>query len=127
MSVRRTKYYLDKRNGKILGVCAGLSDYTGLDLTLLRVFVVLLTIFALGPISVLAYLVIAWLAADKPRQFEGDSHEDEKFWQNVRVRPGGSIRDVRSRFRDIDRRLADLEVYYTSANARLANEIDNLR
>ena len=127
MSVRRTKFYLDKRNGKILGVCSGLADYTGLDLTLMRVFIVLLTIFALGPISILAYLIIAWLAEDKPRQFDTDSREDEKFWQNVRVRPGGSIRDVRSRFRDIDRRLADLEVYYTSSNARLANEIDSLR
>jgi phage shock protein C len=127
MSVRRTKFYLDKRNGKIAGVCAGLADYTGLDLTLMRVFVVLLSILALGPIAVLAYLIIAWLAEDKPRQFEGDSREDEKFWQNVRVRPGGSIRDVRSRFRDIDRRLADLEVYYTSNNSRLANEIDSLR
>ena len=110
-----------------MGGCSGLADYTGLDLTLMRVFVVLLSILALGPIAVLAYFIIAWLAEDKPRQFEDDSREDEKFWQNVRVRPGGSIRDVRSRFRDIDRRLADLEVYYTSNNSRLANEIDSLR
>ena len=27
----RTKFYLDKANGKWLGVCSGLADYTGID------------------------------------------------------------------------------------------------
>ena len=126
MANRRTKFYLDKRNGKWLGVCAGIADYTGFDVTLVRVAVVFLTIVG-HLITIPTYLITAWVANDKPRQFDADSREDEKFWQNVRVRPGGSIRDVRSTFRDIDRRLADLEVYYTSNNARLANEIDSLR
>jgi len=34
---------------------------------------------------------------------------------------------VRSKFRDLDRRLADVESYYTSRNSSLANEIDSLR
>ena len=38
-----------------------------------------------------------------------------------------TTRDVRSKFRDIDRRLADVETYYTSRNSSLANEIDSLR
>ena len=32
----RTKFYLDKRNGKVMGVCAGIADYTGLDVTLVQ-------------------------------------------------------------------------------------------
>ena len=27
MSESRTRFYLDKRNGKIMGVCAGIADY----------------------------------------------------------------------------------------------------
>jgi phage shock protein C len=34
---------------------------------------------------------------------------------------------VRSQFRDIDRRLADIELFYTSRNKRLSDEIDSLR
>jgi phage shock protein C len=34
---------------------------------------------------------------------------------------------VKSQFRDIDRRLAEVETYYTARNTSLANEIDNLR
>src|SRR5690349_20384436 len=33
----RTRFYLDKRNGKFMGVCAGIADYTGFDVTLVRI------------------------------------------------------------------------------------------
>lgn len=127
MSARRTKFYLDKRHGKVLGVCSGLADYTGVDVTLVRVGVVLLTVFALGPVSIVAYFVLGWVANDKPREFYDADPEEAKFWQKVRARPGATVRDVRGRFRDIDRRLADVEAHVTSHNSRLAAEIDALR
>jgi phage shock protein C len=127
MSARYTKFYLDKRNRKWLGVCAGIADYTGLDITLVRVAAVLLTVIGGFPWTLFAYWVTNWLASDKPAEFEDMSREDQRFWQKARVTPGHSVRDVRSSFRDIDRRLGDLEVYYTSHNRRLADEIDSLR
>ena len=53
--------------------------------------------------------------------------DQKKFWQGVRANPRSTARDVRSRFRDIDRRLADVETYVTSSNNRLAREIEQLR
>ena len=126
MSARHTKFYLDKRNGKIMGVCSGIADYTGIDVTLVRVAMVLGAIFSNG-IILLAYFIIGWVADDKPREFAGMDRVDEKFWQGVRAKPTNSVRDVRSKFRDIDRRLAEVEMYYTSRNRRLADEIDALR
>lgn len=55
-------FTLDRNNGKIMGVCAGLSNRTGLDVTLVRVALVMLTVCALGPIGVVAYLLAGWLA-----------------------------------------------------------------
>lgn len=127
MAARHTKFYLDKRNGRLMGVCAGLSDYTGFDATMLRVAAIVLTVCALGPFGPLLYLLIGWIGTERPRELDYASAEDRKFWQGVRARPGNSVRDVRSSFRDIDRRLSDLEVYYTSNNRRLADEIDSLR
>ncbi len=126
MSARRTKFYLDKSNRKWSGVCAGLADYTGIDVTLIRVGVVLLTFMTSGW-GILAYFVTAWLASDRPREFDYASVEDEKFWQTVRARPGASVRDVRSKMRDIDRRIADIETHVTSTHSALAKEIDALR
>ena len=125
MSGSRTKFYLDKQNSKWLGVCSGIADYTGFDVLWVRVGMVLGTIFGSGALFV-AYLIIAWLANPKPLGLYDDA-EDAKFWQGVRQSPARSTRDVRSKFRDIDRRLADVETYYTSRNSSLANEIEQLR
>jgi phage shock protein C len=56
-----------------------------------------------------------------------ETAEDQKFWQGVRSNPKRSTAEVRSKFRDIDRRLADIELHYTSRNSQLAQEIDSLR
>ena len=44
MSARHTQFYLDKQNGKFMGVCAVIADYTGVDVTLVRGGAVLLTV-----------------------------------------------------------------------------------
>lgn len=125
MSARRTSFYLDKANAKWLGVCSGIAEYTGIDVTVVRIVTVLGTIFGSGALLI-AYLVIAWMANPKPMGLY-DSPEDAKFWQGVRQSPSRSTRDVRSKFRDIDRRLAEIETHYTSRNSSLADEIDSLR
>ena len=126
MSARHTKFYLDKQNGKFMGVCAGIADYTGVDATLVRIGTVLLTVLGSG-MTIIAYLVVGWIAPKKPRELRDETPEQTKFWQGVRASPARTVRDVRSRFRDIDRRLAEVETYVTSSNSRLAREIEQLR
>jgi len=126
MSSLRTKFYLDKQNAKWAGVCAGISDYTGIDVTVVRLGFVLGTVLGSGTL-LLAYFIIAWMAPKKPIELYDQSPDQKKFWQGVRANPRSTARDVRSRFRDIDRRLADVEAYVTSSNNRLAREIEQLR
>lgn len=126
MTSRRTGYYLDKQNARWLGVCAGIADYTGLDALWVRIGTVVITLMGGFPWTLIAYLLAAWFAPHKPHDLYG-SDEDARFWQGVRRNPHRSARDVKARFRDIDRRLADIELYYTSGNKRLADEIDSLR
>jgi len=126
MTSPRTRFYLDKQNAKWSGVCAGIADYTGLDVTLVRVGFVLGTFLGQGT-PLLAYFIIAWMAPRKPIELYDRDPDQQKFWQGVRANPKRTARDVRSRFRDIDRRLADVETYVTSSNTRLAQEIEQLR
>src|SRR5690242_18209991 len=95
MSASRTKYYLDKQNAKWMGVCSGLADYTGIDVTWIRVGVIVLTIMAGFPWTLIAYFVTAWLADAKPVGLY-ENAEDAKFWQGVRTNPARSTREVRS-------------------------------
>ena len=122
----QTRFYRDKRNGKLMGVCAGIADYTGFDVTLVRVMVVAAMLMSSGAILPL-YFITGWIADDKPRELRTEDKEEQRFWQGVRASPTRTARDIRSRMRDIDRRLADIETYVTTENRSLAREIDELR
>jgi len=122
----RTKFYLDKRHGKFMGVCSGIADYTGLDVTLVRIMFVSAVFMSGGSVLPL-YFIAGFNADDQPRELVLDDREDQRFWQGVRQSPRRSARDIRSRMRDIDRRLADIESYVTTENRSLAHEIEQLR
>ena len=122
----RTKFYLDKQDAKWKGVCAGIADYTGVDAIWVRLGVAGMTLIAQQWWIVIAYMVLAWVADDKPGDLY-ENRDDARFWQGVRSNPTRSTAEVRSKFRDIDRRLADIETHYTSRNSQLAQEIESLR
>jgi phage shock protein PspC (stress-responsive transcriptional regulator) len=52
---------LDKTNGKLMGVCAGLANRFGWDVTLIRIAFVLATLFGFGS-AIIVYLVIGLIA-----------------------------------------------------------------
>jgi len=121
----RTTFYVDKQNKKVSGVCAGIADYTGIDVTVVRIMMLVLA-WATGGAGILAYFIAAHLAPTKPTGLYQDQ-ADAKFWQGVRANPSRSTGEVRAKFRELDRRLADIELHYTSRNTRLADEIESLR
>ena len=59
--IRPSAFRLNKTNGKVLGVCAGIADYFNLDVTLVRIAWVLGTLLGFGSL-VLVYIVIALVA-----------------------------------------------------------------
>lgn len=122
----RTKFYLDKRHAKFMGVCSGIANYTGLDVSLVRIGLVAAVVIGGGAL-IPVYFIAAWIAEDEPREIASDSKDHRKFWQGVRASPTQSAREIRSRMRDIDRRLADIEYVVTSENRSLAREIEQLR
>ena len=57
-----TAFRLDRGNAKLMGVCAGVGNATGIDPLLVRL-AVFLSVLILGPVMILAYLVTAWAAS----------------------------------------------------------------
>ena len=125
MNSERTRFYRDKHNGKFMGVCAGIADYTGVDVLWVRLGFVGLVMLG-APMVIPAYFLIGFFAAKKPDHLYTDRLE-QKFWQGVRQSPRRTAREVRARFRDIDHRLAEVESFYVSSNPRLSAEIERLR
>ena len=122
----QTRFYRDKRNGKLFGVCAGIADYTGFDVTLVRICMIAALFLSSGSV-IPFYFIAGWISPVKPRELDYVDREDQRFWQGVRASPARSARDIRGRFKDIDRRLADIESYVTTENRSLAREIEQLR
>ncbi|MEE1877125.1 PspC domain-containing protein [Altererythrobacter litoralis] len=54
-------FHLDKQDGKIFGVCAGIADYFGIDPLVVRLGFVAGTVIGFGSL-ILVYLAIALIA-----------------------------------------------------------------
>ena len=55
------RFLINRRDAKIMGVAAGLADYTGVDPTLIRLGLIVTTLLT-GPVMVLLYVLTGWLA-----------------------------------------------------------------
>ena len=109
----RRRFEVDRAEGKLLGVCAGLANHTGVDATIFRIALVIATIAGGFPWTVLLYVGAA---------FVGRRHRGEPVFTRQIDRE-----ESRERMRNIDLRMQAIETYVTSSNSRLAREIEELR
>ena len=58
------KLYRSRNDKKLAGVCAGLAKYLNMDVTVIRLIMVLLTLFVGG--GLLAYIVCALVIPEEP-------------------------------------------------------------
>jgi phage shock protein C len=121
MNVRGKRFEVDKANGKVAGVCAGIGEHVGVDPTIVRIGFVLAAVIGHLWLVVLAYAALAFVG-----QKSGTS-------RRVPARAGKGARsreELSERTRDIDRRMREIETYVASsasADNRLAREIEELR
>lgn len=119
-----SKLFRNPKRGMIFGVCAGIADYFGFDVTITRVVVIVAAIFA-SPILLVAYLLLAFLLPRKPALTADDS--PEPLQRRVRSDPHDTLGSVRHRFRELDSRLQQLEKYVTSNRFKLDREFRHLK
>lgn len=109
------KFEIDRAEGKLLGVCAGIANATGIDATIVRVALVVATLAGGWPWTVVAYAVLALIGhrssgAGAPR-LTGRLERER----------------AAERMRNLDLRMQAIETCVTSSNSRLAREIEELR
>ncbi|MFK8052600.1 MAG: PspC domain-containing protein [Woeseiaceae bacterium] len=74
--------YLDRENGWLFGVAAGLADRTNIDVNVVRIVMVLGLIF-MSLITLVGYGLAAALLSDKPLA-SLDPEQERDFWRNRR-------------------------------------------
>ena len=58
------RFLINRDDGKIMGVAAGIADYTGVDVLVVRLALVAALLLT-GPVIILFYLLTGWLAAER--------------------------------------------------------------
>lgn len=58
------RFLINRRDAKVMGVAAGLADYTGVDALIIRL-VMVAAVLITGPIAILFYLLTGWLAGER--------------------------------------------------------------
>ena len=58
------RFLINRDQGKIMGVAAGIADYTGWDPLLFRLGLVAALLLT-GPVVIFFYLLTGWLAAER--------------------------------------------------------------
>ena len=58
------RFVLNRTQGKVMGVAAGLADWTAIDVLLVRLGLVAALLLT-GPVVILFYILTGWLGADR--------------------------------------------------------------
>jgi phage shock protein C len=121
------RLYQDRENKLVCGVCAGIADYFGFDVTVTRVLVLAGLVFFLPP-TLIGYIVLALLLPKKPNgnNVRHDS-VSASLQRSVRSSPQATLDNIRYRFRELDGRLQRLEKYMTSKRFDLDREFESLK
>ena len=114
MNMRGKRFEVDRANGKAAGVCAGIANMTGLDVTIVRIALVVVTVLGAFPWTLLAYAAAAVVGQPKARVGHALARSNNG-------------EESRERMRSLDLRMQAIETYVTSSNSQLAREIEDLR
>ncbi|KLV09015.1 phage-shock protein [Photobacterium aquae] len=123
--------YRDPHNGKLGGVCAGVAEYFGMEIWLVRILTVSAFLLGVGFFVTLAYIA-AWLFLDKM--------PEERFYQqsvyrdhNVKQKPWQAgqtaqqiLDNVESELDGMEQDLRKMEAYITSSAFKVDREFRNL-
>jgi phage shock protein C len=120
------RFFRSREDSVIAGVCGGIAERFGWEPILVRVLTVLLTMFMMGPVAIIAYIVIWMITPRAPLGYGGFSDEEDAFWRGVSDRPRATFGTIKYTFMDLEERLKNIERTVTSDEWRLRQEFKDL-
>lgn len=118
------RLYRNLDNAMLKGVCAGVADYFGIETWIVRIGT-LISLFTFTVATIIVYFVLVKMVPPRPAGLY-ETPSEEAFWTRVRVEPTGTVSALRHNFRELEKRLRDMETFVTSREFRLDREINGL-
>ena len=138
MTKQKRELLRDDANGKIAGVCAGIADYFGWELWLVRIITVSAFFLGAGGFVFVLY-VAAWVVLEKKSKAAAkqESSADYKpaterpvevktrVWQRGEA-PKQALTHLQQQFDNIELKLRNMERHVTSSKYQLNREFNRL-
>mgnify|MGYP001817215909 CR=1 FL=1 len=131
------RFYRDKDNAMLGGVCAGLADYLGFNLKVTR-FLAFIAFLVAMPFAIVTYFAIVFLVPARSGLSVGPDNPPvrrrrRRCWRRERRTEAppapsspGVAAEIDERCKSMDQRLAVLERHVTSKRFQIQQELDRL-
>jgi phage shock protein C len=117
------RLYRDRENAMLAGVCAGISEYFGLNRKGVRLVTALLMVFPpFFAFVAISYVILAIVLPVKPTDLYEDKEQAE-FWRGVSNAPADVFGSLSHRFRELNLRLERMEAFVTSKEFEIDREL----
>ncbi|WP_299018241.1 envelope stress response membrane protein PspC [uncultured Photobacterium sp.] len=123
--------YRDPQNGKISGVCAGIAEYFGIEVWLVRILAVSSFLLGFGFLTLIAYIAASLILDKMPedRKVQQSAHREhtlkQKPWQ-AGLSSEQILSNVEHKLDDMEGELRNMEAYVTSSAFRVSREFNKL-
>ena len=128
--MNKKRLYRDPKNAKLGGVCAGIAEYFGIELWLVRLLVFSAFLFTAGFFVVIAYAIAYFMLDEIPekQQWQQNAYTKhrvkKKAWQT-----GDSaqkiLENISAELDQIQQKIEQLEDYVTSFEYKINKEFSN--
>lgn len=127
----KRELYRDPVNGKLAGVCAGVANYFGAEVWLIRIVVISAALLGGTFLVLLAYVALAFMLEKQPMVYsenikaQQDHTLKSKPWQKGQS-PEQLLDVLEQDFTRIDDKIRTMEAYVTSDTFRVNREFNKL-
>ncbi len=127
----KRELYRDPYNGKIAGVCAGLANYFGLEVWLVRILVITAALLGGTFLVLVVYVAMALMLEKLPKQYREDIRSQQahtlksKPWAQGQA-PKELLQTLDRDLSQVENRIRDVEAYVTSEAFKVNREFRKL-
>ncbi|MZI95176.1 envelope stress response membrane protein PspC [Vibrio sp. CAIM 722] len=124
----RSSLYKDPRHGKIAGVCAGVANFFGLEIWLVRILVVSATLLGGGFLIILLYIALSLMLEKQPygEPIYAQEHTiKSKPWEQGKTAKQ-LLTAIDADLIDVEKKVQELEAYLTSDAYKVNREFNKL-
>ncbi|WP_165311616.1 envelope stress response membrane protein PspC [Vibrio ziniensis] len=123
--------YRDPVNGKLGGVCAGLANYFGLEVWVVRILVISAGLLGGGFLIVLAYVALMLMLEKQPYQYQQTVKSQREHTLKSKPWEQGQAADallntLNEDLNKVEKRVRNMEAYVTSEAFNVNREFKKL-